>query len=627
MANLIGIWILLQGMCVAAGWTLSLLGQVNAMGYLVFFVLTGAALAIWRKPWQPGWGVGGLRMKHLPWKRYVRRFRHAFPLLFLLAALGTFVGGALYPPNNYDALSYRLPRILMWWAHSGWYWITTQNPRMNFSGVNFEWLMMPLLVWTHSDRFFFLINLAGYFLMPGLLFSILVEAGVAARVAWAWMWLLPMGFCYFTEAGSIGNDTIAASYILAAVYFSFRARKTGRVKYLALALLSAALATGVKASNIPMLLPIFFALWPALGLLRPRLVYGGAIILFCLVVSFAPLALLNQHYTGQWAGDPGNIYKQQVQSPIAGVIGNSLLLIAQAISPHIFPYARTIAEWVRNHIPTPIHDLLVRDFPLFSWQLGELPQEESGGLGLGISLLLGAALFSRWNIRAARERLMGRRPPGLMIGIMAWAALLAYMVKLGNEAASRLLSSYYPLLILPILLLRRSAQFVRRRWWRILGVVSGIGALLALVLTPSRPLWPAGRVCDWLVARYPHNLEFARAQTVYAVYRNRNSLLAPLRQHIPDTVPVFGLVGGADDADASLWQPYGTRQVRYLTKLDRDRPPDLAWVVIQQDSLEDQIGESMDAWLQKTGGVVVDRELITAKVSQKPAMWYVIHFQ
>ena len=37
-------------------------------------------------------------------------------MLFLLGALGAFLGGALYHPSNYDGLCYRLPRILMWWA-------------------------------------------------------------------------------------------------------------------------------------------------------------------------------------------------------------------------------------------------------------------------------------------------------------------------------------------------------------------------------------------------------------------------------------------------------------------------------------------------------------------------------
>lgn len=619
MANLIGIWILWQGMCVAAGWTLSLMGQVNAMGYLVFFALMGAAFALWGKRW---W-TDVLRMKRPGWRRCARRFRRVFPMLFLLGAVGALLGGAFYSPNNYDALTYRLPRVLSWWGHSGWYWIATPDPRVNFSAAGFEWLMMPMLVLTHSDRFIFLINFAGYLLMPGLLFSVLVEAGVAARVAWAWMWLLPMGYCYLMEAGSIGNDMIAASYVLAALYFAFRARKSSRVEDLGLAFVAAGLATGVKASNLPLLLPIFFALWPALGLLRSRLVFGAVVILLSMVVSFCPLVLLNQAYTGQWAGDPGNLQKQQVKSPIAGVIGNSLLLTAQAISPPLFPYARNVSEWVGDRIPKQVHTWLVRDFPRFGWQLGELPQEESGGLGLGITVLLVAAFFSRRNSRAAGRRPLPQRP-GLLIGIMAWVALLAYMAKLGNEAASRLLSPYYPLLVLPILLIPAQERLVRRRWWRILGLLSGLGALLALVLTPSRPLWPAGRICAWLANECPHNLQFRRAQTVYAVYSNRYNLLVPLSRQIPDAVPTIGVIDGEDDADASLWRPYGLRQVRYLTATDLRRPPDLEWLVIKQHAFEFQTGESLDAWVRRIGGSVVAREMIAAKASHEPDAWYVV---
>jgi hypothetical protein len=131
-------------MCVSAGWVLSVLGQLNATGYLVSFILMGTALALWGKSWWRSEEAGGMaRRQSSRWQCYVRRFRRPFPMLFLLAALGELLGGALYHPNNYDGLTYRLPRILMWWAHSGWYWIDTPSPRMNFSGVNFEWLMLP----------------------------------------------------------------------------------------------------------------------------------------------------------------------------------------------------------------------------------------------------------------------------------------------------------------------------------------------------------------------------------------------------------------------------------------------------------------------------------------------------
>ncbi len=624
MSNLIGIWLLLQGMCVLAGWTLSMLGQLNAVGYLVFFGVTGGAVALWGKRWWQGTLGGRLKLARQDWSRYARRFRRVFPMLFLLAALGAFLGGALYAPNNYDALTYRLPRVLMWWDHSAWHWIHTAVPPMNYSAVGFEWLMMPMLVLTHSDRLLFLINIAGFLLMPGLLYSVLAGAGVAARVAWAWMWLLPMGFCYIMQAGSIGNDALAACYVLAAIHFAFRARKSGRVEHLCLAFLAAGLATGDKVLNLPLLLPIAVAVWPALGLLRSRLVFGVVMLLFSAVVSFGPSAVLNTIYTGHWGGDPANIMQAQIKKPLAGIVGNSLQMAEGMVAPPIFPYARNVSGWMADHAPDHLMDLLKRDFPRFIWGFGELPQEEASGLGLGITVLL-AAVFLRWR-KGWPVVDPARRAVGKWIGITAWLALIVYMTKAGSEATSRLVAAYYPLLVLPILRMRGQTGLVRRPCWKILGLLSTAATLLALVLTPLRPLWPAGRVCDWLAMEFPHNSEIVRAQRVYSVYRKRNSFLAPVRRHIPNEVLTFGVIEEMGGAETSLWQPYGRRRVRELVGIDLWRPPDMEWVAVRQQALEEAIGKPFDWWVRRTGGTVVAREMIASTASGGEDAWYVVHF-
>jgi hypothetical protein len=69
------------------------------------------------------------------------------------------------------------------------------------------------------------------------------------------MWLLPTGYCYLLQAGSISNDMFGTVYALAAVDFALRARKSGRVSEVCLSVLSAALLTGARASNLPLLLP------------------------------------------------------------------------------------------------------------------------------------------------------------------------------------------------------------------------------------------------------------------------------------------------------------------------------------------------------------------------------------
>ena len=59
------------------------------------------------------------------WQKFRRRFRRPLPLAFLIVAALAFLGGAIYAPDNYDALTYRLPRILNWLAAGHWTWIST----------------------------------------------------------------------------------------------------------------------------------------------------------------------------------------------------------------------------------------------------------------------------------------------------------------------------------------------------------------------------------------------------------------------------------------------------------------------------------------------------------------------
>ena len=236
--------------------------------------------------------------------------------------------------------------------------------------------------------------------MPGLIFSAFRAAGVAKRVAWTWMWLLPMGFCYIMQAGSIGNDIVAVTYVLAAVACGLRAARDGSPELLRLAFLAAGLATGVKAANLPLLLPMACALWSALPRLRRRPALSAIAILAGLLVSFLPTAALNQKFAGHWAGDPMNLEKMTIQKPWSGIMGNSVQLAMQTLQPPVLPFARPISNALWESVPKGFRDSLLRDFPNLAWLFGELPQEEGTGLGLCIAVLAGTALafalLRRW---------------------------------------------------------------------------------------------------------------------------------------------------------------------------------------------------------------------------------------
>src|SRR5271157_1455951 len=170
MIKLLKLWILASAACVSAGWILSALHQLNLPGYAACFFVFALGLAVSCQRGRRAARADGARCGAKGARWNLRRFLRPLPLLFLLTAALAIVGGAVHAPNNFDALNYRFPRVLHWWAASGWHWISTPNVRMNLSATGFEWLMMPIFVVTRSDRFFFLINIVSYLLLPGLVF-------------------------------------------------------------------------------------------------------------------------------------------------------------------------------------------------------------------------------------------------------------------------------------------------------------------------------------------------------------------------------------------------------------------------------------------------------------------------
>ncbi|MEO5802835.1 MAG: hypothetical protein ABIR24_04845 [Verrucomicrobiota bacterium] len=613
-------WILFSAFCVATGWILSAIHQLNILGYGVAFAVLLIAYFSQRKNSE----------RNFRFKLRLRRFRRPLPAIYLFLAILALLGGAIYAPTNYDALTYRFPRVLHWWAAEQWHWFDTADFRMNSPAVGMEWLMTPLFTFARSDRFFFLTNIVSYLLLPGLIFSVFRQMGVAARVAWNWMWLLPSAFCYVMQAGSIGNDSFAAVYFLASIYYSLKARRTNDVKFLWLAILSAALLTGAKISNLPLLLPCVVAAWPAGRLARVKKFATCGVFFLALLISFLPSAILNQRFSGRWDGNPGNISKVQVTNPVAAIAGNTILLASQSLMPPLLPKARPLENWLENRLPKSLREMLQRDFPRFDIGLGELPQEEGSGLGLGITMMILLSICAPVIFRNY-YRHSGKLFRNLGGAILAatWIAFLFYMIKTGSEATARLIAPYYPLLLATALIHPANALLVRRRWWKVLAVLCAMSPLAGLILTPSRPLVPAEHFFVWMGNRTSNHERWDRPREIYAVYRQRNDLLAPLRNYLPPEAKSIGLVAGVDDTEVALWRPFGQRRVIHLMEeeiFDRGKNSSSEWIVVNSGALKTLDLLSLKKQVGERGGQIIGEESIISRWSSGPSVWLVLYF-
>src|SRR2546425_1190888 len=99
-------WVWLCAALNAAGWGLSFFHALNPSGYLLVLGLIATAGFFWR---QPLGLTNGLRLN---FRKLRRRFSRWLPRGFLIVAALAVAGGVLHAPSNYDALTYRVPRVL-----------------------------------------------------------------------------------------------------------------------------------------------------------------------------------------------------------------------------------------------------------------------------------------------------------------------------------------------------------------------------------------------------------------------------------------------------------------------------------------------------------------------------------
>jgi hypothetical protein len=622
-------WIWLSALATLAGWTLSTFGVLNKWGYIGFAVVVAVVMIE-----ASARGALKLSIGQWRWQKIRARFRRPFPLMFAALALLVFFGGLIYPPSNHTGLSYRIPRVLHWLNAEGWHWIYTPDQRLNLRACGIEWLSAPLLLFTKSDRALFLLNFIPFLLMPGLLFSMLTRLGVRARVAWHWMWLMPTGFVFLLQAGSINNDAFPTVYAIAAIDFACRAWKSRHASDLGLSLLAIALLGGAKASNLPLVLPWLVLAVPLWKLLKEKPLSSARVLVLAMIVSFLPTALLNISHCGSWSGLQLERPGMDMKNPVIGILGNAFLLLLNNLCPPLFPFAGWWSQNALRILPGAIVQPMVANFEDGFHFLWELATEDWVGIGLGLTVLM--IISAAWTFSGFfRERkfpvaVRGMPSNVLKLAVISpWLALLAYCAKSGMVTAARLIAPYYPLL-LPLLIVGvEQTALVRRRWWRGLIWATFIVAFAVLIVTPARPLWPAQTILRKILQADPDNRLVQRALTTYAVYEKRNDPLAPLRSSLPAEVKEVGFVAMADDLDISLWRPFGQRRVAHVSRvasIEEIRARKIQYAVVSK-LLFELHNESVDDWLARIQAEVITNATFTVTVSAGPRQWYVVRFK
>jgi hypothetical protein len=620
--GMVRLWIWLNTVLVAGGWGLSAVHALDPLGYAVLALpfLGGAWLfCLARGGGRPAWRL-------VP----RRRFRRVLPCLFLLLLLMALIGGALWRPEFADGLAYRTPRVLHWLHQHGWEWIQTMDPRKNNRGVGFEWITAPLLLFSHTDRLLFLINIASLTLLPGLIFSFLRCERVAPRVAWNWCWVLAGATGFVLQAGGIAADLHAVPFYLAAIVFARRAAG-GRCSDLAFSTLAIALASSVKPFNLVFFLPWLIAVWPALRLvLRRRAWHLAWLAPLAAVCSFVPLAAINWQHTGSWTGltrvpSTGRMEFAPV-SPAIGFVGNAWLIASQNILPPFMPQPASLQTFEVRLAATPTGRRFQDSFEQLFFSLRPQETEATAGLGLAVVLLLLATTMA-----APRGAPRPRVPPTVWLADLSiWLGLLAFMLQAGAYEAGRLAMPFYLPLLAP--LLRRSGwgAVVRRRWWKRAAVLAMLYTAGILLLSRGRPLLPWEHLLTQMQRVQPASATWPRALAAYQAHERRADLFAPVRAALPPEEKTIGLATQVA-REATLWLPYGSRFVVGLTPDDTFedlRRRGLRYVVVQGDE-SGKVRAPFDEWFNRMAHLVTVTETvrIESTLSQPGETWLILRVE
>lgn len=624
MKNAVIIWIWLCAYLNCAGWFLSAVRQLNAIGYAVTLAVGIMVLVVAKKSLSPT-----TLFPACGWRKFFRRFKRPFPLAFLILSVLAFLGGALYAPSNYDGLTYRLPRVLHWLDAGQWIWIHTIFPRVNTRACGIEWASAPLIALFKTDRLLFLINLISFLLLPGLIFSVLTRLGVRRRVAWHWMWLAPTGYCFLLQAGSIANDAFGAPFALAAVDFALRAKVSKRPCELFTSIMAAALLTGAKTGNMTLLLPWAIAILPSLKLVLQRPFVTAAVCLMAVFASFLPTAALNRHFCGDWSGLNLENLQSHGDLPLR-TAANIVLVGVLNLTPPVFPEADRWNQFVQRVLPADLQSRLLQTFTepqAAKLQTTQMQIEENAGLGFGVTLLLLASVIAAgfrgkaFTARFNSDDVLWRAA----IVFSPWISTLALLSQSEVYPIGRILAPYYPLL-LPLLLAPAGHEsLVKKIWWRATAFMVFAMAAGLLIISPARPLFPVQTILERVQPAHPNSKALARVVEVYSVYRERGNAFAPVLAILPPDLKTLGFVS-YDDPETSLWLPFGSRRIVHVTPNDSAsylKAEGVEYILVKDDAFGKWF-PGFDDWLKTVNGAVVQKIQLNLRASGTSRDWTLV---
>ena len=211
----------------------------------------------------------------------------------------------IVPPNNNDALSYHVARIVRWKQQGSYLpWETPFVWQLTFP-LNAQLVYLWTLLFTESDHFIAYIPMVAGLLTSLIIYLLAQELGFSRRNAIfsALIWLtLPVVQLHLT---SVRHDLISTWLFLSTFYFFHRWGKTREFAYLLLSALALALVVGTNFSIAAYLPGMVLMLLLGFVFYRysfKQVLQWVGVTLLCFLLFSSPIYVSNTVYFGSPLG-------------------------------------------------------------------------------------------------------------------------------------------------------------------------------------------------------------------------------------------------------------------------------------------------------------------------------------
>ena len=163
------------------------------------------------------------------WLRTLADYERIEVIFLLLVACVlsiTLIVALVYPPNNFDSMTYHMSRVAQWIQHGSIDVYPTANDRQTHNPPLAEWAILHLQLLSKSDRFANIVQWFSFFVSIVLVtliakeFQLSLQAQLFSAVVAA---TIPMAIL---ESSSTQNDLVVTSFCLGFAYFLLRFIRT-----------------------------------------------------------------------------------------------------------------------------------------------------------------------------------------------------------------------------------------------------------------------------------------------------------------------------------------------------------------------------------------------------------------